>query len=248
MSGNLKPATEFQAGYEKSADQWDQEFAAEALNAHHARACFRAFERVLGDGLGSSLAVELGIGTGLFTDRLAPRFERLVAVDFTQQMLDVLQPKLEARGIRNVDYVCAPAQAVTAVADASVDLAFCFGLLENVEDFGPLFREVRRMLKPGARFVGVVSNGASPWYVLRQKISGHKWYWQGVHLATEAELRDAALGAGLKVHTIAGWGLIPSQLPNTPLLAPVAAIESVLERTPLHRWMGGLSFRFDAPL
>jgi ubiquinone/menaquinone biosynthesis C-methylase UbiE len=238
--------TDLHEEYEKSATRWDADFSAEAMNSHYVRACWRAFERMLGAQTNGALAVELGVGTGLFTDRLAPRFKRLVVVDFSPQMLDALRPKLAARGVDNVDYVCARAEAVGSVVDGGADMVCCFGLLENITDLTPLFREVRRMLKPGGRFVGVASNGSCPWYALRARMSGDKWYWRDVHLCTGSELRDVARTAGLETHTITGWGLIPSQLPESALLAPVAAVERILEFTPLRRWMGGLAFRFDA--
>ncbi len=243
----MSEKTGLQANYEESAADWDQTFAAEHLNAHHVAASWRAFRSAFGEDVGGMTCVELGVGTGLFTDRLAPQFQQLIAVDFSQRMLDMLKEKMTQRGISNIEYLCAPAEALSGIASETVDAAVCFGLLENIKDFGPMFREVRRILKPGGRFAGVASNGACPWYTLRKWLKPNAWYWQDVHLTTEKELREAAAAASLEERALFGWGLIPSQIPNSSLLAPVAAVERILEITPLRRWMGGLAFRFDAP-
>jgi len=233
--------------YDKSAGDWDRTFAADRLNPRHVGACWKVFENLLGRDHGTAVGVELGVGTGLFTDRLAPRFEKLIAVDFSAQMLEALRANLDLKNIRNVEYVCARAEALETVDSGTVDAAWCFGLLENIEDLTPLFQEVRRILKPGGRFVGVASNGACPWYTIRRRLKPDAWYWRDVHLHRAEGLRAAAQAAGLKARAVYGWGLIPSQLPDSPMLAPVAVLERTFELTPLRRWMGGLVFRFDAP-
>ncbi|GAB2176172.1 class I SAM-dependent methyltransferase [Dongia sp. agr-C8] len=231
--------------YEQSAHDWDSTFSAQALNRYHVAACWRVFQALFGPERRGDTLVELGVGTGLFTDRLAARFERLIAVDYSEQMLQALREKMAQGGISNVETLCSKAEQLEAIPDADADAVVCFGLLENIQDFTPLFREIARILKPGGLFAGVASNASCPWYALRQKLSGDKWYWKDVHLCTAQELRTAGAAALLREVDIRGWGLIPSQLPNSSLLAPVAAVERVLELSPIRRWMGGLAFRFD---
>jgi len=241
-----EPSGNTQQAYEQSAQDWDSTFSAQALNRYHVHACWRVFQSLFGAEFRGKTLVELGVGTGLFTDRLAQRFDRLIAVDYSDEMLKALRGKLSRQGISNVDYLCSKAEQLD-LPDGSADAVVCFGLLENIADFDPLFREIARILKPGGRFTGVASNAACPWYTLRQKLSGDKWYWKDVHLSTAEELNAVGKAAALKEIEIRGWGLIPSQLPNTALLAPVATVERLMEQTPLRQWMGGLAFRFDKP-
>ena len=112
----------------------------------------RYLRKMLGEVHGRGTGVELGVGTGLFTDRLAPRFDRLIAVDFSQQMLETLRANMARKGIHSIEYVCARAEALETVGSGTIDAAWCFGLLENIKDLDPLFREIRRILKPGGRF------------------------------------------------------------------------------------------------
>jgi ubiquinone/menaquinone biosynthesis C-methylase UbiE len=239
--------TSYLRGYEQSAEDWDSTFSAQALNKYWVAACWRVFQSLFDANFTGETLFELGVGTGLFTDRLARRFGRVVAVDFSEQMLTALGGKLAREGVTNVEYLRSDATDLETVPDGVADAVVCFGLLENIRDIAPLYREVARILKPGGRFAGVVSNAACPWYTLRQKLSGDKWYWKDLHLCDAQELESAAASANLRKVDIRGWGLIPSQLPNSALLMPIAAVERVLEITPIRRWMGGLAFRFDKP-
>jgi ubiquinone/menaquinone biosynthesis C-methylase UbiE len=51
----------------------------------------------------TSVVVDLGAGTGQFTTAVAPSVARVVAVDVSEVMLDVLGSKVSARGLMNVE-------------------------------------------------------------------------------------------------------------------------------------------------
>jgi ubiquinone/menaquinone biosynthesis C-methylase UbiE len=105
----------------------------------------RAGERVL----------ELGPGTGMFTLPVAEALEpggRLDVLDLQQEMLDHLAREAESRGIRNIE----PAQGDATelpYPDATFDGAFLVTVLGEVPDQDAALRELRRVLKPGARLV-----------------------------------------------------------------------------------------------
>lgn len=231
--------------YGASAAQWDSTFNATALNRIHAASCWRAFRKAIGSGYRTSVAVELGVGTGLFTDRISSEFDELIAVDFSQEMLDALALKLTACGIANVKYLHADAANLLTLPDASVDVVCCFGLLEDIADSKALFTEINRVLRPRGRFAGVASNRSCPWYPIRRIIAGDRWYWNGARLYSATELRAAARSVKLVERNIFGWGVVPSQFPNWRLLAPFELAERILEATPLARFLGGLAFCFE---
>lgn len=104
-----------------------------------------------GQDLGDDV-VELGPGPGLTTDILLRRVARLTAVELDQQLAAALAARLG----ENVTVICAdatdsglPSQAFTAVT--------CFTMLHHIPTAAGqdrLFREVRRILRPGGLFVG----------------------------------------------------------------------------------------------
>jgi ubiquinone/menaquinone biosynthesis C-methylase UbiE len=244
MTGSDRQSSDVSARYDVSARSWDASFSDSALNHHHVAACWRAFAAAAGGRLRGQ-AIELGVGTGLFTVRLAARFDTITAVDFSAEMLRALQAKLDEAGIGNVTCHHGDATNLEAIGDESADFVYCFGLLENISDPRPLFAEVHRVLRRGGRFVGTVSNRACPWYGLRRLLIRDKWFWNEARLYRAEELLEAAREAGFVDPRVSGWGLIPSQFPTARWLAPVAAVERMMENSPLSRYLGGLAFRFD---
>lgn len=107
--------------------------------------------RLLGEIRGKDV-LELACGTGRHTIRLAEAGARLTAVDFSRGMLEVAKKRL-AGAHRTVTFGEADLRARLPFDDASFDLVVCCLAVEHVEDLGPVFREVRRVLRKGGAFV-----------------------------------------------------------------------------------------------
>ena len=100
--------------------------------------------------------LEIGPGPGLTTDLLRQRARRVTAVELDAGLAQALQARLHGT---NVAVTNADA-ADTGLDDASCSAAACFTMLHHVptpEAQDAIFREVRRVLRPGGVFVGVDS-------------------------------------------------------------------------------------------
>jgi len=136
----------------------DQTLAKSFLNAGEDYDRFRpGFPEAAADAVVSTrvaCALDLGAGTGKFTERLLPRAGRVIAVEPSEQMLAVLRAKLPA-----VDAHIGTAEAIP-VPDRSVDVvtvAQAFHWFERE----PACAEIRRVLVPGGR-LGLMWNRADP--------------------------------------------------------------------------------------
>jgi len=93
-----------------------------------------------------SLIIDLGCGTGRFSEPLAEHFDaRVMGVDPSSKMLEQARGKL--RGDRVV-FECASASALP-VADGAADLVFMSMVLHHLDDAAAVARECRRVLRKG---------------------------------------------------------------------------------------------------
>ncbi|MDA1240186.1 MAG: class I SAM-dependent methyltransferase [Chloroflexi bacterium] len=75
---------------------------------------YEAIERAARiDGTGTLL--DLGAGTGTIAMTLAPRFERVVAVDASAEMVEAGRDLAESRGITNIEWHVLPAEEIDAL-------------------------------------------------------------------------------------------------------------------------------------
>ena len=95
------------------------------------------------------LIVDVGCGTGRFSEPLANKFAaNVIGVDPSQSMLAVARTKC-ADG--RVDFRLAPAEGLP-LADGSADLVFMSMVLHHLRDKQTAARECRRILRAGGRF------------------------------------------------------------------------------------------------
>ena len=109
---------------------------------------------VLADLRPEDVVVDVGSGTGLLSLAIAPRVARVWAIDIASGMSEYLRAKAASAAIENIETVTASAVSLPLV-DASADVVvsnYCFHHLSD-SDKERALAEVRRVLRPGGRFV-----------------------------------------------------------------------------------------------
>lgn len=97
-------------------------------------------------------AIDLGAGAGHATLAIAPHVAHVTAVDPTPEMHAVAARLAGDRGIANVDFIEATADALP-FPDAAFDLAVSRLSIHHWPDPAAAFREIARVLRPGGRAV-----------------------------------------------------------------------------------------------
>jgi ubiquinone/menaquinone biosynthesis C-methylase UbiE len=110
--------------------------------------------RMLGDVRGRRV-LDLGCGEGGYARELARRGARVVAVDGSERLIAIARERAGAEGL-DMEFVCANANALDAVADDSFDVVLAAMSLMDVEDYDGAAAEVYRVLaRGGALFMSI---------------------------------------------------------------------------------------------
>jgi SAM-dependent methyltransferase len=107
--------------------------------------------RLIGDVDGKRV-VDLGAGRGDNAIALARAGAHVIAVDASAGQLARMRRRADAAEVRIEAHHTDAADLAFLRAD-SIDLALSTGMLPQVEDLDRLFRQVHRILRPGAAFV-----------------------------------------------------------------------------------------------
>ncbi|MEN8258707.1 MAG: class I SAM-dependent methyltransferase [Thermodesulfobacteriota bacterium] len=94
-------------------------------------------------------ALEVGCGTGLVTCELAGLLKKVVAIDTSQGMLAILQEKITAHGLGNVEALAFDLSAGGKLASSDFDLIYSAMTLHHIKDTASFLAACRSHLKPG---------------------------------------------------------------------------------------------------
>lgn len=143
-----------------------------ALDADAVRQAYRRWARVYDEVFGSVSApgrrravaavnalpgtrvLEVGVGTGLALPLYAPN-KRVVGIDLSRDMLRLAKERVESEGLRNVEGLVEMDAECMGFADASFDIAVAMFTATVVPDARRLFREMRRVVRPGGELLFV---------------------------------------------------------------------------------------------
>jgi ubiquinone/menaquinone biosynthesis C-methylase UbiE/DNA-binding MarR family transcriptional regulator len=98
------------------------------------------------------VVADLGAGEGTFSQLLARRAKKVIAVDNSEKMVEYGAGLARKHGVKNLEYRKGDLEAVP-LKDASVDLAFFSQSLHHAQHPDRAAAEAWRILKPGGRIV-----------------------------------------------------------------------------------------------
>jgi ubiquinone/menaquinone biosynthesis C-methylase UbiE/biotin operon repressor len=95
---------------------------------------------------------DLGAGEGTFSQLLARRSKKVIAVDNSEKMVEYGRELARKHGVKNLEYRKGDLEEVP-IPDATVDLAFFSQALHHAQHPERAVAEASRILKPGGRIV-----------------------------------------------------------------------------------------------
>jgi 2-polyprenyl-3-methyl-5-hydroxy-6-metoxy-1,4-benzoquinol methylase len=117
-------------------------------------------EQLLGDVRGLEV-LDLGCGTGRHAISMASRGARVIAVDFSEGMLERAKQK---RGDANITFQVCDLTRPLPFEAATFDLVLCALVLDHIAELETFFREMRRVCRPSGF---VVASTVHPAMMLR---------------------------------------------------------------------------------
>jgi ArsR family transcriptional regulator len=137
---------------------------------------------------------DLGAGEGTFSQLLALRAKRVIAIDNSEKMIEFGAKLARTHRLRNLEYRLGELELVP-IADGEVDLAFFSQSLHHALHPEQAVKEAKRILKPGGR-IAILD-------LLRHQFEEARQLYADVWLGfTELELRRFLTRAGFRnVHT-----------------------------------------------
>lgn len=137
--------------WSRAADVYEKEFVDPYRDTQGNR-LLEALDGIPAEGL---TVADLGCGIGPLLPRLASRFARVIAVDFAAGMLD--RARERCAGLTDVSF---DRRELTDLAPyhGTLDVAVAVNslVMPDVERLERALREIRRCLRPGGHFLGVV--------------------------------------------------------------------------------------------
>jgi ubiquinone/menaquinone biosynthesis C-methylase UbiE len=147
------------------------------------------------------VVADVGAGTGYYSFRMAPQVARVLAVDIQQEMLDLLVPKMKAKGIANVKPI------LGEEADPKLDWKTCdmMVMVDVYHEFEFPYEMMRKMifaLKPGGQIVFVEFRAEDPKVPIKL-----------VHKMSEAQVKKE-----MAVHPELEWVETKEELPQQHMI------------------------------
>lgn len=170
--------------------------------------------------------LDVGCGTGKFTERVRDAGYDVTGLDYSQGMLDVM--KRVRPGIPGV----AASSTEIPFPDDTFTLTYCIAVMHHVADKDAVHKtlmEMVRVTKPGGRILIWDHNPRNPyWPILMRRVPQDTG---AERLIPEKEVLDGLTDGGARIAMSKPLGFIPDFLPK-PLMPLGRLAEGVVENVP----------------
>lgn len=137
----------------KSAKFWDKAAVKYAKDSIKDVESYEfGLERVRAQLTPEMTALEIGCGTGMTAQKLAPHVDSYLATDISAGMIAQGEIRQKAQPVAGLGFQALP-DGLAPLSDGSYDAVLAFNLLHLVPDLDAELAQIHRVLKPGGLFI-----------------------------------------------------------------------------------------------
>lgn len=160
-----------------------------------------------------SSVLDLGCGSGIFATLAAKRAASVVAIDGSEQMLNLARESALRQKISNIRFIEGRLEDIPSIVPESVDLIVCSSVFEYISDQSVFLKACRDCLNPSGFLLISVPDGGN-WYRRVERIifkmSGRPRYYQFVSVVEEEAVMSSRLrSAGFDVREVRNYSSPP---------------------------------------
>ena len=143
--------------------------------------------------------IDLGSGAGQWSFRFSRLAREVVSVEYSQAMMDIARGEADRLGIKNINFVCCPAQEFKS--SKKFDLIFMSGLLIylNDSDCEILADKCLKLSKPGTQVILRDGTGIDDRFEIRGQFSNELNAHYSATYRTAKQYIDLFQGAGFQL-------------------------------------------------
>lgn len=223
--------------YDNYAEFWDSRFEKNVSTSKFHEIRLDSFLR-LAQLKKDYVIVEMGVGTGKYLQRIAPLVNKVICVDGSHRMLDILIER--NKNLKNIHIKKMDLEECIHDVNVKANLIYCFGLIEHIINVDIFIRNCKLFLKSNGRIILVTPNGNSPWYGKMRFL-----FRSGKHCSTDKYYTKEKLDSIMYRHGFVPeshlyWGYFPAGV-GTCMYKLFNMLGQAIAKTRFRQKAGGLT-------
>lgn len=226
--------------YDTYAEHWDKRFRHTKSTQRFHQIRLETFLR-LAKLKKYEVAIELGVGTGQYLDKIASLVKEIICIDGSQKMLGILLKN--NKHLNNITVRRMNLEEEDQAIRVKSDIIYCFGLIEHIINTNVFIENCKRMLNSNGRIIFVTPNGKCPWYGKLRKL-----FRSGKHCSTDRyyykeQIDKIMCQYGFVSQDFIYWGYYPAGIGNL-LFYLLDWLGKILDKTRFRQYAGGLTVSY----
>ena len=124
--------------------------------SYHAKVILPGIQRLIGEVSGKKI-LDLACGQGYFSRAISNRGGAVTGVDISKELISIAE-KIKSKN--KINYFVSPSHDLYMLRNNECDVVVCILALQNIENIAGTFKEIKRVLRKGGKFIFILNHPA----------------------------------------------------------------------------------------